>query len=485
MVALAREPATTDTRGLAAALVLLTFAFPVIFAAVFFPTPAEDLREQINWGSSFPLHTWKHPPLQSWLPGVVALTSLRDAWPYVLVAQLLNFVGLLYAVRIAREFIDPQLGRPVAIAYCASIPISAEVLVSALNADQIQGPLWLAVLYHALRAAREDGWPDWIACGVYAGLTLLTKYFSAVFLVALALASVVQTPQLLRRPKPYAAAAVSLVLAAMYVVPALSDPSAARYVGELFGSSKPHGALSLVRFVASFVVYEIPLLLALAWLWGLGEVRRQRFPNDQGAPWVIVWTTLTLVLVLIGLLVVGQMKYYMRFTVPLLPLCILALFCIIHLRVDATQLFARVSLVIWTTGAMAGLVYALTNVDSPLREPAAEAAALIRADWERHYHCGPAYVLGDQLGAHAIGLYYGNSVIGVSPGDYRSARWVDQHLLADLGAVLVTTPGGTPTTVFAELGQPNSPTKLRLSYRRTLLRGEHVYEYQFVPPKAC
>jgi hypothetical protein len=180
------------------------------------------------------------------------------------------------------------------------------------------------------------------------------------------------------------------------------------------------------------------------------------------------------------------MKYSMRFTVPLLPLCILLLFCFIHFRVEATQLFARVSLALWATGAMAGLEYALTNVDSPLREPAGEAAALIRADWERHYHCGPAYVLGDQLGAHAIGVYYGNSVIGVSPGDYRSAHWVDQKRVADLGAVLVTTPGRTPTTVFAELGQPNtSPTTLRLAYRRTLFRGEHVYEYQFVSPKAC
>src|SRR5262249_23079249 len=155
------------------AFIALLLIFPVLFAAVFFPTPAEDLREQINWGSTFLLNTSKHPPLQTWLAGLVALTSLRDAWPYILVAQLLNLVGLVYLVRIAHDFIDPKIGPLIAVAFCLSIPVSAEVVVVALNADQIQGPLWLGLFYHALRAWQDDRWVDWLACAIFAALSLL------------------------------------------------------------------------------------------------------------------------------------------------------------------------------------------------------------------------------------------------------------------------------------------------------------------------
>ncbi len=62
-----------------AALFAITFLFPVLLCAVFLPTPTDDLREQINVGLLFPLHTWKNPPLQSWLAGLVALTGARDA----------------------------------------------------------------------------------------------------------------------------------------------------------------------------------------------------------------------------------------------------------------------------------------------------------------------------------------------------------------------------------------------------------------------
>jgi hypothetical protein len=468
-----------------AALVVLALTFPIILAALFFPTPAQDLREQINWGSVFPLHTWKHPPLQTWLPGLVALVSAKNAWPYVLVAQIVNAIGLFYALRIAREFIDRQLVWPVAIAFCVSIPFSGEVLVSALNADQLQGTLWLAVLYHSLRATAKDGWPDWILTGIFAGLAMLTKSFSAVFLAALALASVVQRRDLLVRKKPYVAAAICLLLTAVYAVPAWLDPAAASYGARVFHSLKPHAALSLSRFVGSFIVYLLPPLLALAWLGWLGKLRRRPFAYD-GAPWVIMVSTALIVAVLIALLVMGQMKFYMRYNVPLLSLCILLLFSIVAPRPEASGLFARASLAIWVLGAVGGIAYAFTSFDDFLREPADAAAALIRADWERHHHCGPAYVAGEQLSAHAIGLYYGNGVIGLSLLDYRWAHWVNRKRIAELGLVVVADPKRMPMALLGELGAPNSEvTTLRLPLRRTFGRGEHVYQYRFVPPKGC
>src|SRR5262249_27137470 len=111
-------------------------------------------------------------------------------------------------------------------------------------------------------------------------------------------------------------------------------------------------------------------------------------------------------------------------------------------------------------------------------------AARIRADWQRHYRCGPAYVLGEQLSAHAIGLYFGEGVIGVSLQDNQWAPWVDQDRIAHRGLVVVTDPLRFPIA-----GAPRSQTgiaeTLQLPLRGAFARGHHVYQYEFVAPKDC
>src|SRR5262245_39986776 len=124
----------------------LTLAFvasllPIIAVILLFPTPSIDLREHINWGTHFPLYTWKHPPLQSWLSGLVALTTGRDAWPYVIAAQCLNLLGLYYILRIAEEFIAKDAAIPVGASFCGMVSFSIVVPDMALNADLIQTPL--------------------------------------------------------------------------------------------------------------------------------------------------------------------------------------------------------------------------------------------------------------------------------------------------------------------------------------------------------
>jgi hypothetical protein len=470
-------------------------ACPVLLGAFFFPTPAEDLREQINWGSAFVVYTSKHPPLQSWLTGLVALTSLIDAWPYILVAQLLNVAGLAYAVRIAREFIDPQLARPIAVAFCGSAPVSAGIVVVALNADQIQGPLWLGVLFHALRAAQLDRWVDWLACAIFAALSLLAKYFSVLFLAALVVALVTSQPTLLRRPKAYVAALICLGLSAVHFVPMLSHPAAIDYGMRVFnGTAKtsswitaafPRRAFSLMRFLASFILLQFPLLLVLLRLWRRGEVQQE--PLQQHGPrWRIVLTTAILIAGLTALIVVGGARYDMRFSEPLLPLCVLSLSCIVRIHCQSVTMFIREFFAIWLAGAFVALVYAITFISATLREPADEAEALIRADWERHYDCGPAYVVGERFSAHAIGLYYGGSVIGLSLRDYWHEDWVDRDRIAKLGFILVASPERRSITTMADVAPLERPAStLELPYRRTLRSANHVYQYYFVSPKAC
>lgn len=475
-----------STRRELGVLLALAFVFPVLLCLVFFPTPAIDLREHINWGLHFPLYTWKLPPLQDWLAGLVALTGLRDAWPYVLVAQLINFAGLTYLVRIARDFIDERAAIPIAIAFCGSIFSSVAVVDTALNADQIQMPLWLGVLYHALRGARDDRWADWLACGALAALGILAKYFTFFLLLALTLA-VLAAPShraLLRRPGPYVAAAIAAAVFALHLVPLLSVQGMFGYAGETL---QPTAGITrrldwFFSVVGSVALFGLPLLIALGIVARRSQLRWAGVPQD-GAPRVILLTAaflygITLLLTLLGL------RFRIRYGGPMLPFAMLALFCLV--RLEAVRDFLRAMLVIW--GVMAAGIAALA-IGFPrvyLREPAPQAAAMMRADWDKTYSCGPAYVLGHLHPAHAIGLYFGRGVTGVSYGDYHHAQWVDPTRLRRLGAIIVETAPDLMYPPFAAaFPQMTPPKTLQLTYRRTSGGPQHTYVYRFVPPQGC
>src|SRR5262249_21640901 len=169
---------------------------------------------------------------------------------------------------------------------------------------------------------------------------------------------------------------------------------------------------------------------------------------------------------------------FVRFTAPLLPLCLLSLLYIVRLKSDAMGHLMRLIVGVWAFGMASAVVYALVSTDySPLREPADAAAAAIRADWEQRYHCGPAIVLCGPVAAHASGLYFGSSAVGLSVEDYQRARWIDRSRITDLGVVVVTNPA-VPTYIPLEFDQAKaSATTLHLP-TRTFYGGEHVYEYR-------
>jgi len=120
-----------------AALAIVAFAYPILVTLIFFPTPSSDLREHIDWGLHFPLYTWKHPPLQSWLAGLIALSGARDAWTYTLSAQMLNVVGVVYLVRTAQVFVGGTAAPAIVIAVCGCIYFVGAVVSFVINADQI------------------------------------------------------------------------------------------------------------------------------------------------------------------------------------------------------------------------------------------------------------------------------------------------------------------------------------------------------------
>ncbi len=152
------------------------------------------------------------PPL---VPLVAAAMDRLFA-PSLVMLRLLPALAHAATVALAAETARLLGGRVWAQALAALCVLSAGVFLATgtiLTTDVLQPLSWLFCAYALIRLIRGGDQRWWVAIGVAAGFSLLSKYMLAFWLVALGI-GVLATParRLLARPGPYAAAAIALAI---------------------------------------------------------------------------------------------------------------------------------------------------------------------------------------------------------------------------------------------------------------------------------
>ncbi len=171
-----------------------------------------DTLELLGWGQAWELGYYKHPPLGAWLgEGFLQLAGGRLDSLYLL-AQLGVVVTFVYVYRTGLLFLDP-LRAALAVALLEGSYFHT-YLTPNFNMNSLQLPLWAGASYHFLRGLRDGANVHWLAFGLFAALSLLSKY-SGLLLLASCGALLLLTPtgrQRLRQPGPWLAAASCLLL---------------------------------------------------------------------------------------------------------------------------------------------------------------------------------------------------------------------------------------------------------------------------------
>ena len=470
------------------ALLAVALLYPVILCAVAFPTPYIDLLEQRSWGLAFPLYTWKHPPLQAWVNGIVALTGAHDAWLFMVLGQIINLLTLYYVVRIAREFIAIDLGAALVILVGGNVYLSAALPTIALNADQLQAPLWAGLIYHALRAVRDNRWRDWILLGVMLSLAFLTKYFVLLLVLALLAAALVIPAyrRMFANVRFYVAGLVALLIVLPYLI-ALTKHHEAFSYGTVVFSAHASRLKALYKLVHPVVVTILPIGIVAVWLYPRGLIRIERSLNPHVRLLMIagaIFVVLQVALILCGL------EYSPRYTYPFLALS--ACLCLALVRIEPRVLssLAGFLLAAWAVIVPGTAVYAFAVLRPPLREPHPAAAAVIAQQWNRRFKCGPAYIMGTKDAAFGVAFYFRGAagpVIGVSLEDYLNrAQWIDRGLIRQRGAIIVTYAHEQLPPWFAhDFSRRSALMTVSLPYRHTTSDARQTYAYAFVAPGGC
>src|SRR5260221_354123 len=162
-----------------------------------------DVLEGITWGRHLQWGYPKHPPLAFWVLGIIPRLPGWPVWLAYLFSQLAVVACFAIVWRLARQIVDEQR------AWLSVLALECIAYYNGLstnfNPNVLQLPLWAAIVYFCWKATQSQRWSSWIGLGTFAGLGLLTKYYTGMLLLPLGLL-LLFTPEgrsQLRRPGPW------------------------------------------------------------------------------------------------------------------------------------------------------------------------------------------------------------------------------------------------------------------------------------------
>lgn len=268
---------------LALAAMALVWTLSIAF---FYPTPPWDNVEELFWAGSFGFGYYKHPPLPSWIMGLLVRLAGREPW-LTYAAGVACGAGALFIVwKWARELVTPQRA---ALALVLGTLVTYHVQRATIyNHNTVQlvslaGYWWM--LWRVLRAP-SSRYRDWVYLGCFAALAFLTKY-SAVVQFAVGFAFIVRHGLWRARHVQAGlalAGAVALLLLAPHFVWMFRHPDLSIAYALHSVHSKPpdvYSYRSLLHVVTQQVGRLLPMVLLAACLW---HTRTKKAPQTRHAP---------------------------------------------------------------------------------------------------------------------------------------------------------------------------------------------------------
>lgn len=223
-----------------------------------------DMVENFAWGIGWQLGYHKHPPLFSWITAAWFTLLPRDEIAYFLLSSL-NIASTLFVMqRIATRFLDDD--QRVLLVACGLALPPLTFLATNYNATSAMLPFWALTFLFYLRVLEKRSSVDAILLGLCAGLAMLTKYHSAVLLLAIATHMVADRDAraLLATRLPWLTALAGAVTIAPHAWWVVADGfGTIRYASEQGDGTLARVLGDAAQFLPAIVLYALPAYLVL------------------------------------------------------------------------------------------------------------------------------------------------------------------------------------------------------------------------------
>ena len=442
---------------LALAAMALVWTLSITF---FYPTPPWDNVEELFWAGSFEFGYYKHPPLPSWIMGVLVRLAGRQPW-LTYAAGVACGVGALFIVwKWSREWMVPQRA---ALALVLGTLVTYHVQRATIyNHNSVQlislaGYWWM--LWRVLHAP-SSRYRDWVYLGCFAALAFLTKY-SAVVQFAVGFAFIVRQGLWRARHVQIGlalAGAVALLLAAPHFVWMARHPDLSiAYALHSVHSKTPevYSYRSLLHVVTLQIARLGPMVLMAAWLWHTRSKQAlPHWPNAEPAETAfnrrfLAWATFGPVCAVLPLAAILQITLLPSWlTTFYLPAALWAVMNLPGLEAEnwsrkrwrivvATAVFVHVAAALgqgWVEGVGSRRFGHMTRANLP----ASDVATALDGIWQSRTGGAPfKLIVGDTWFAGAVALKMDPAMQLLIDGQERDSPWLSPGALARDGGMVV------------------------------------------------
>ncbi|MEX8517475.1 MAG: glycosyltransferase family 39 protein [Leptothrix sp. (in: b-proteobacteria)] len=451
-----------------------------------------DHFEQYAWAHSLEWGYYKHPPVPTWLLSGLIHVFGPSIWLTYVLSALFNAGTAIFTFLIARKLFGTPTAALAVLLWGLDFKYSFRAEWWNHNTTMIffvAMTVWL-VMRAVLR--KNLGW--WLAAGIAAGLSLLSKYQAVIPLFGIIFS--LWHSSALRKPEHRRGLALAATTAALVFLPHLlwavaHDFSTLKYASQ---ENVHPGLLARLRSMLSFSLIQVRMLfpaivcMALAALWLRYRPQAPLTANSENPSenpllprqsWLFGLFLIPLAAVMSTALLVGlELHDHWGFqTMQFFPLILGWRFRKL-LRIGLARWFGLVLV----THSMSMLVYAQATLHPhgggrhDPSYPAREIAQAVVRDWHSITNCPLRYVVGPSFEAGMISIYSGQFPAVLENNQPALSPWIDMHQLQQAGAVYVEIEAPTHavkhTSFPFEL--PGSDEKRNL-----------VMHWSIVAPEAC
>jgi 4-amino-4-deoxy-L-arabinose transferase-like glycosyltransferase len=404
-----------------------------------------DAMEGTIWGRQFELGYDKNPFLNGWLTAVAVSLGGPSGWAVYLFSQLSVAVCFWAIWELGKKMLPPIYAL-LAVLLLEGVQYY-NVHAIDFNDNTLELGLWALTALFFYQALRTQSWRDWILTGVFAGLGMMTKYYTAMLLLPMALFLVVdpECRKSFQKPQTYAGLFVFLAIIMPHVIWLFfHDFVTVDYALDRV-SSKPawfnhfnYSALFAWQQIEAFLP---PILLAL--LLAIGKRPFLSNPRVQITPFnqqFLLYVGLGPFLLTVLLSAVTGIRLRAGWGEPLLSLWGIILIAWLQPRITPRRFYRFAVLFFTLLGiTLASYAAALIRADEPSSAnfPGKIIATNLTTLWHDTYHTPLPYVAGSRWLAGNIAFYSTDKPAVYINWDKKLSPWVNEASLTQQGAIFV------------------------------------------------
>jgi 4-amino-4-deoxy-L-arabinose transferase-like glycosyltransferase len=140
-----------------------------------------DAMEGTTWGHQLEWGYDKNPFLNAWLTQIAILLGGKSSWVIYLFSQVSVAICFGSVWSLGQKFLPPIYAL-IAVLLLESMQYFNLHAID-FNDNTLEVGLWAATIWFYYQALTEKKLKDWLLTGLFAGLGMMAKYYTAVLLV--------------------------------------------------------------------------------------------------------------------------------------------------------------------------------------------------------------------------------------------------------------------------------------------------------------